>query len=933
MSRWITAGAAGLVTGIAVAMIFTLPVSLLKTLFVVGALFITLSLLLIHSRHAVRMAAFIGFAVLGSANTVRLQDTTSPGHLAEAVRRLTDDTNITLEGIVFQPPDIRETYTIIPLKVIRLLSADGAPVPVQRGNVYVRLYPTVGEIYPSIGYGDRLEFRSVTLTEPDSAANPGAFDMKTFLNNQGYYAVAAIRHPNQIERKGSGIGNPLIRVAETVKNHLLIIIKKTLPNPESTFLGGVLLGLRSGLSLDIRDSFRAAGVSHVLAVSGLHVTIITMFFMGLFALIKVPRTTAFILILCALVLFTLITGARPSTVRASIMNGVTLLFFYFRGIKLDRSILLGVSVAILYILLQNPLLLTEAAFLFSFSAVLSLALLTRPVLHFCMTTLRGFFRIFLFFEALFLAYTVFFSPNNPLKSPRLLTIGLAIAILGFLADRFLPPFFEFRRLPSWFTTFFAAQIAIQLGMFPLTAFYFKKISIAAPLANFIAIPLIGVIVQLGLFAGILGSIPVVGIYLALCLNAANWVFIRFFLQSAHFFGTRFPFPDIPPPGPGFLTIYYLALLLIVTWPFLQPHLAPRLRYLYRNRFRPEVLVRLVILSILVSFLSGLGIRATLRKTPLLTITLLDPSLYFMGGGNAIHIRTPGGSHFLVDAGPLYDLRRNEPVPIDIGQRVVIPALLKLGARHLHGLVLTSFEFRHIGGAVAIIENPQFHVDTIYHALPTDSAFQSRNTDSLLHVMNDPALLEGNSRRYSELAAIGLLDLYSTAKSRSIPLKTVEAGDIIHQENALDSDNHGFVISVLNPPPERYSGSYSSQSNGVILLIRYGQTGILLNSSAGRDVQAALLENDPPAFQVVQLPANGAEQALNPDFLIGAKATVVSTLPSRWAQRNTAGTREIVKSMGLHYFDATREGALTITSDGMNLHIHGYRSQTTRTLAP
>ena len=929
MNRWVTAGATGLVTGIAIAMVFTIPISLTKSLFIFGFISIILSLFLIHTRHAVRITSFIGFAVLGLANTIRFQDTSFPGHLAEAVLRLTNDTNITLEGVVFEPPDIRETYTIVPLKVIRLLNTDGVPVPIQKGNVYIRLYPSVGEIYHSIGYGDRLEFRSIALSEPDAAANPGAFDMKKFLNNQRFYAIAAIRHPNQIEHKGSGIGNPLIRVAETVKNHLLIIIKKTLPNPESTFLGGVLLGLRSGLSLDVRDNFRAAGVSHVLAVSGLYVTIITLFFMGLFTLLKVPRTSAFILILCALILFTLITGARPSTIRASIMNSVTLLFFYFRGIKLSRSILLGISVAAIYILLRNPLLLTEAAFLFSFSAVLSLALLTQPVLRFCMIALRGFFRIFLFFEFLFFAYTFSFTPDNPFKSPVLVIFGLLILVLGILADHFLPSLFEFRRLPFWFTTFFAAQIAIQLGMFPLTAFYFKKISVAAPLANFIAIPLIGVIVQLGLFAGILGSIPIVGIYAALCLNAANWVFIRVFLQSAHFFGARFPFPDISPPSPRFLAIYYLILLLIVVRPLLLSHLAPRARYLYRNLRLPAVGVRLAILLILIVFLTVFGIRSAHNTPSQLTVTLLNPSLFYMGGGNAIHIRTPAGSHFLVDAGPMFDLRQNEPIPIDIGQRVVIPALLENGARKLKGLVLTSFESRHIGGAIAILENPQFHIDTIYHALPTNYAFDSRDTDSLLHALNDPALLEGNSRRYAELAAWALHDIYSLADSQAIPLETIEAGDIIHRESAQNNNEHDVVISVLNPPPDRYSGPYSSQSNGVILHIQYGKTGILLNSSAGRDVQDVLLEAYLPPFQVVQLPANGTEQALNPDFVAGTKAAVVSTLPSRWAQRNTAGTREIIKSLGVQYFDATHEGALVITSDGKNLQIHGYQSKITK----
>jgi competence protein ComEC len=936
MNRWITAGATGLITGIVAAMMHPFPPSAVSWLIISGLILTGGSLFLTSTRNAVRLFSFAGFAVLGLANTIRHQQTDTPGHLTEAVAFLSNDTNITLEGSVIQPPDIRENYSIIPLDVIRLQNADGIPVPVRKGNVYIRLYPSVGDIYHTIGYGDRLEFRAITLAEPEPAANPGAFDMKKFLNNQGFFATVNVRNADQITRMGSGTGNPFIRVAETVKNRLLIIIKKTLPYPESTFLGGVLLGLRSGLSTEVRDTFRAAGVSHVLAVSGLHVTIITLFFMGLFTLVKLPRTSSFLLIICALVLFTLITGARPSTVRAAIMNGVTLLFFYFRGLKLDRSFLLGISVAAIYILFRNPLLLTETAFLFSFSAVLSLALLTRPVYRFCMVYLRGFFRVFLLMELLFFTAAGLFGPADIFDSSVPLLAGIGILCLGAVADRFLPPFFEFRRLPAWFSTFFAAQIAIQLGMLPLTAFFFKKISVAAPMANFLAIPLIGVIVQLGLFAGILGSIPIVGIYPALCLNAANWLFIRLFLKSAFFFGTRFPFPDISPPRPVFLAVYYLALLLIVSQPYLRAHLAQQIRYIRKNWRSPSILARLIILLGLITILSGHCIQALQNRKSEMAVTLLDTSLFLMGGGNAVIIRSPGGHHFLVDAGPMYELRRNEPQVLDIGRRVVIPALLDRRARRLKGLILSGAEARNIGSAAAILENPRFQVETIYHALPVSFPVVDLKTDALLQNLNDPILLEGHARRRAELTAWALRDISAAADSRSIPYKSIAAGDIIYREQpdiSRAADSRVFLISVLNPPANGYTGPYSTQSNSIMLFIQYGRTGIVLNSGAGRETQSAILESDLPPYQIVQLPSNGAEHAVNHEFVARAKTAIVSTLPSRWAQRDTAATREIIKNMGLIYLDATREGALTITSDGATIKIHSCRSDKTRTVSP
>ncbi|MCD4652706.1 ComEC family competence protein, partial [bacterium] len=373
MNQFIVSGAAGFVVGIISARICNTGINQIHVSLVAGLVLLAISLILLTARKTVWPITFIALVCLGFANTNWHQDISTPGHLHQIMKASDYDEKLVLEGTVIHPPDIRERYTILPMKILRLVGTNGLPITVKRGHVYVKIYPSVGDIISKVAYGDHLELKNVVLRIPSAAANPGSFNMQKFLYNQGYFAQINVREPNQIHIKNHGSGNPIIKAAEVVKKKLLITIKQTLPFPESSFLGGVLLGLRSGLSTEIKDTFRAAGVSHVLAVSGLHVTIITLFFMGMFNLLRVPRTTTFVMIISALILFTLITGARPSTIRAAIMNSVTLLFFYYRGIKLDRSFLLGVSVAALFILIRNPMLLTEASFLFSFSAVLSLA--------------------------------------------------------------------------------------------------------------------------------------------------------------------------------------------------------------------------------------------------------------------------------------------------------------------------------------------------------------------------------------------------------------------------------------------------------------------------------------------------------------------------------------------------------------------------------
>ena len=115
--------------------------------------------------------------------------------------------------------------------------------------------------------------------------------------------------------------------------------------------------------------------------------------------------------------------------------------------------------------------------------------------------------------------------------------------------------FQFFNLPRWFTMFTCAQLAIQIGMmYPLSAVYFKKFPAAGVLANYIAIPLIGLIVQFGLIAGLLDTffsaigLTGIGTFLALLINAFNWLLCKGFLGMASFFSEHIPYPHVSTPS-------------------------------------------------------------------------------------------------------------------------------------------------------------------------------------------------------------------------------------------------------------------------------------------------------------------------------------------------------------------------------------------------
>ncbi len=926
MGFFLQFAAGGFIPGIIFARMVPLGTGWILVFFLAGLACIGLGTLLQFNRTTFATLVAVCFACFGAAVTIYHLDTSSESHLATLLRQDLLDTDAVIHGVISDAPDRRERYTIVSVKVTSVISGDGRTRPVSRGKLYVKVYPTYGNDYFKLRYGSAVELSGLRVHIPREAANPGAFDMKRFLNNQHFYAIAGVRNPEQLKILSYKRGNFLMRLSLNIKNHLLISIKNTLPFPESSFLGGVLLGLRSGLSYDVKNDFRAAGVSHVLAVSGLHVTIITLFFMGMFALFRLPRSTSFILIALALIIFTLITGARISTIRALIMNLVTLMFHYFRGIKLDRSFLLGISAAALIILFLNPLVLTEAAFLFSFTAVLSLSLLTRPIWDLAARFLRGYFRIFLSVAFLLAIAVILIDPRMFLeKWPITVTVFILLGGAA-IADKTLAHTIEFRRLPKWFTVFAAAQLAIQLGMLPLSALYFKKLSVTAVLTNFIAIPLIGVIVQLGLLAGILFHIPIIGHWIGLTLNATNWLCIKLFLATAHYFGTRFPYPDVSPPGEKFLFVYYLGLLALATLPWLQWRGIPRMRLVLQHASTPRVKQRLIVLACIFAAFTANGIGYWVTAPKELKIYFFDPTIFHLGGGNSVFIQTPGGYSCLIDGGPRRGMIRGREIPLDVGGKVILPALLELGCHHLN-VLLSSPRSDYAGGLVSILKSRAMHINTFYHPLPVTAIATDEPDRTIITRLNDPSLLDPRKADKAVLLAWDLKDIFTTLAKRKIKIARVKEGLILHRESvSAKKQTRELIIRVLNPPEELFTGRYSTSKNSAVIQVEFGKLKVLLTSNSDKTAQKRLQDTDIRST-VLQVPANGAGYGFDEDFIqaVSPRIAVLSPNLTRWQKKRADRTLQSYRNLGAETYSTETDGAVVLRSDGETLSITTYLS--------
>jgi len=282
----------------------------------------------------------------------------------------------------------------------------------------------------------RLNVSATILPFPEKR-NPLQFDYGGFLESKGIYLTLSaqkIIHYSQSDTPFSWLH---IRKVLNQKIDALFS-EQTAPIAKA-----LLIGYKQDLDYETRQSFSRSGLSHIMAVSGLHVGFVVAPFWLLIPYLwgkKYGREAGLLLLLLVLFIYCGVTGFTASVVRAS----VTAVFLIYGKLfhKMRDSVNLT-SAAALLILLIDPNQLFEIGFQLSFSAVY-IILLTLPVLQ------KG-----------------------------------------------LPYWFRFK----WYAAPCMAVIVsliVQIGLFPIQVYYFQEVSFIGPLSNALFVPLLSIVVPFSL---------------------------------------------------------------------------------------------------------------------------------------------------------------------------------------------------------------------------------------------------------------------------------------------------------------------------------------------------------------------------------------------------------------------------------------------------
>jgi len=189
-------------------------------------------------------------------------------------------------------------------------------------------------------------------------------------------ALLAMYFPKIEEVKsGSGLFNVSLKFINNVRQKLISLFSKTLSTPSSSLLMGIIFGIKEQMPKDFTDNLRTSGVFHVIAASGMNVTLIGGFISTFFAFF-LKRQIAIGLSILGIIFYALLAGLEASIIRASIMG---ILVFSAQIMGRQTLAVNGLAFAGFGMLFIDPSLIFDIGFQLSFASTLGI-LYIKPVL-------------------------------------------------------------------------------------------------------------------------------------------------------------------------------------------------------------------------------------------------------------------------------------------------------------------------------------------------------------------------------------------------------------------------------------------------------------------------------------------------------------------------------------------------------------------------
>ena len=500
----------------------------------------------------------------------------------------------------------------------------------------------------NLEYGDKIYVEGIFLM-PQKQRNYKGFDQSKYYKTIKIYGSINVKNVKIISKNN---GNILIKHIKK----LSLILKEKVENlkigeEEKALLKGILLGDKENISKTLNEDFSNSNLSHILAVSGMHVAYIILFSNLIFNKIigkhysKIASTIVILIYMC-------IVNFTPSVVRAGVTGIIAIMAnFVYR----KNDIIEAMSIAIFIILINNPYSILNVGMQLSFAATLG---------------------IIVFDKTLKMLLNDFLDRNNrtAIRKNRVKTKFLIKILNSKIFQKILDALF--------------LAISATIGIEPIVVINFYKITFTSLIISCVAGFIVGPIIILGIF--------VMVFKFELIENLLNFS-IKILIYFSKL-GEKIPFNKIylKPPGICFIIFYYIIIFGINC--ILKIKLEKNLS-VFQTRI--ENLFSLMKYKVKLNkskFFSCILIICILSNFYKIIPHNLRLYIVDVGQGDCTLIITPKNKSILIDGGG------SEFSDFNVGKNILMPYLLNRNITTIDYMIFSHFDSDHCQGLLYVLEN-------------------------------------------------------------------------------------------------------------------------------------------------------------------------------------------------------------------------------------